>query len=205
MTNPNILNSSARCAALCLALIGALPAAVLAQPTVTSISKALPAESLYWLSVPLTDAQGKRFDLRDLAGHPVLVTMFYGDCNIACPIVLENLQQTIAALKPPAGKLSVLMVSLDPLRDTPASLAHLGQSHHLDNTIFRLAVSTDETHTRAMAAALNIRYRVLGGGEINHGMRICLLDADGKVVASSAQLSAAPDQQFLQQIRQALK
>jgi protein SCO1 len=200
----NILNSSARCAAVCLALIGALPAA---QPAgaATSIGKPLPAESLYWLSVPLTDAQGKRFELRDLAGHPVLVRLFYGDCNTACPIVLENLQQTIAALKPAAGKLSVLMVSLDPLRDTPASLARLGQSHHLDNTIFRLAVSTDETHTRTMAAALNIKYRVLGGGEINHSTRIFLIDADGKVVASSAQLSAVPDQKFLTQIQQELK
>lgn len=203
----NILKSSWPFAALCAALIGAVPCAALAQKTgaVNPASHALPAESLYWLSIPLTDAQGKRFDLRDLAGHPVLVTMFYGDCNAACPIILENLQQTMAALKLPAGKLSVLMVSLDPLNDTPAALAKLGQSHHLDPTIFRLAVSTSDTPTRAMAAALNIKYRALGGGEISHNTRVSLLDADGRIVTSSTQLSAAPDQEFLKKIRLALK
>ena len=203
----NILHARSRCAALgvalSLALLGALPVTGLATPVVASGK--LATESLYSLSVPLTDAQGKRFDWRDLAGHPVLVTMFYGDCNTACPILLENLQQTMAQLKPQAGKLGVLMVSLDPLRDSPASLAQLGQSHHLDPRIFRLAVSTDETHTRAMAAALNVKYRVLGGGEINHTTRICLIDANGRIIASSTQLGPAPDPEFLRQIRQALK
>ena len=194
-------------ATACIALSGVTSTAAAAQPTgvASTSAHALPADSLYWLSVPLTDAQGKKFDLRDLAGRPVLVTMFYGDCNTACPIVLENLQQTMKALKPASEKLSVLMVSLDPLHDSPASLAHLGQSHHLDQSNFRLAVGKDEAHTRAMAAALNIKYRVLGGGEISHNTRVCLLDADGKIIASSTQLSAAPDQEFLKKIRVALK
>ena len=194
-------------ATACIGLMGAVPSAALAQPSdvATSDTHALPADSLYWLSVPLTDARGEQFELRDLAGHPVLITMFYGDCNTACPVVLESLQQTMKALKPAAGRLSVLMVSLDPLHDSPASLAHLEASHHLDQSSFRLAVGKDEPHTRAMAAALNIKYRVLGGGEISHSTRVCLLDADGKIVASSTQLSAAPDQEFLKKIRLALK
>jgi protein SCO1 len=204
MNTLKLFTSSLRCAALC-ALIGAVAASVSAQPPGAASSSTLPAESLYWLPVPLTDAHGKRFDLRDLAGHPVLVTMFYGDCNTACPIIMETLQQTVAALKLPAAKLSVLMVSLDPLHDTPASLAQLGQTHHLDNKIFRLAVSNNDTHTRAMAAALDIKYRALGTGEISHTTRISLLDASGKIVASSTELNTAPDQEFLKKIRLALK
>lgn len=205
-----ILKSSMRCAAFCAVVTGSVTGAALAQqPGVASAANpskpALPADSLYWLTVPLTDAQGKRFDLRDLAGRPVLVTMFYGDCNTACPIIIETLQQTMAALKLPASKLSVLMVSLDPLHDSPASLAQLGQTHHLDNKVFRLAVSSNDTHTRAMAAALDIKYRVLGGGEISHTTRIALLDAGGKIVASSTQLNTAPDQEFLKKIRLAVK
>ncbi|MES2300396.1 MAG: SCO family protein [Pseudomonadota bacterium] len=166
---------------------------------------ALPADSLYRLAVPLTDSVGKQFDWSEMAGHAVLVTMFYGDCNTACPIVLENLQQTVAALKLPAARLSVLMVSLDPLRDTPKSLAKLAQSHHLDPALFRMAVSSDDTHTRALAAALRIKYRGLAGGEINHTTRICLLDANGKVVASSTELSTVPDAAFLAQLKAALQ
>lgn len=140
------------------------------------------------------------------AAEPALpATMFHGDCNSACPIVLENRQQAIAALKPQAGALSGLMVSLDPLHDSPDFLAKPWQSHHLGNTIFRLAVSTNASHARAMAAAFNIKCRLLNDAEINHGTPISLQDADGRIVASGTQLSTAPDQEFLKKIRMALK
>lgn len=167
-------------------------------------SQALPADSLYQLSVPLTDSQGRHFDWRALAGQPALVTMFYGDCNAACPIIIENLRRTVAALKFAPGRLNVLMVSLDPMGDTPASLARLAGQHKMDPTVFRLAVAADETRTRAMAAALQVKYRAVVGGEINHTTRVCLLDANGRVIASSTQLSVEPDAAFLAQIRRAL-
>lgn len=164
----------------------------------------LPATSLYRLAVPLTDSAGQRFDWRDLAGRPVLVTMFYGDCNTACPIIIENLQRTVARLKPARAALTVLMVSLDPIHDTPASLAELMAKHKLDARVFRLAVAPDETRTRAMGAALQVKFRQLDGGVINHTTRITLLDAGGSVLASSTELGADPDPAFLAQIRKAL-
>lgn len=191
---------------LTVALIVAMPCSLMAQTAgTTDTAKTLPADSLYWLSMPLTDSQGKHFKLRDLSGHLVLVSMFYGDCNTACPIVLENLQRTIAAVQPRDNKLTVLMISLNPTQDTPASLAKLGESHHLDKMVFRLSISDNDAHTRAIASALGVKYRVLGGGEINHSTRIVLLDATGRIIASSTQLGAKPDQDFLKQIRSALK
>ncbi len=168
-------------------------------------AQAAPVDSLYRLAVPLTDSQGRQFDWSALAGLPTLVTMFYGDCNAACPIILESLQRTVAALKGKGGKLQVLLVSLDTMGDTPASLARLAALHKLDPAIFRLAVSSDETHTRAMAAALQVKYRAVVGGEINHTTRVCLLDANGRIIASSTQLSVEPDVTFLAQIRHALE
>ena len=165
----------------------------------------LPATSLYQLAVPLTDSAGHRFDWRVLAGRPALVTMFYGDCNTACPIIIENLRRTVALLKPGRAGLTVLMVSLDPLHDTPASLAELAAKNKLDPAVFRLAVAADETRTRAMAAALQVKYRALEGGVINHTTRVSLLDAGGNAIASSTELASDPDPVFLAQIRKALK
>ena len=166
---------------------------------------ALPDTSLYHLSMPLTDSAGRHADWRELAGRPALVTMFYGDCNTACPIIIENLQRTVAALKPKPGQIAVLMVSLDPLHDTPASLADLARKHKLDPRVFHLAVAADETHTRALAAALQVKYRAIDGGAINHTTRVSLLDGGGSVIASSTELAADPDPVFLARIRQALK
>lgn len=190
----NKLTHSMRALLLCLCALAGLAQG--AAP--------LPSTSLYRLSVPLTDSTGQRFDWRELAGRPALVTMFYGDCNTACPIIIENLQRTVAKLKPKHTGLTVLMVSLDPLHDSPASLADLVAKHKLDARVFRLAVAPDETRTRAMAAALQVKFRALEGGVINHTTRISLLDAGGSVVASSTELGADPDPVFLEQIRKAL-
>lgn len=115
-----------------------------AQAPVGAALASIPADSLYGLPVALTDAQGVQFDWREMAGKPVLVTMFYGDCASACPVLIESLQRTIAELQPKPGSLKVLMVSLNPQHDTPASLGHLMHMHKIDAGVFRLAVAADE-------------------------------------------------------------
>lgn len=163
-----------------------------------------PSASLYRLDTLLTDSHESRFTLADMAGVPVLVTMFYGDCSSACPVVIEALKRTLAALGPDAGKLRILLVSLDPLRDDPRALARLARKQGLDSGRWRLAVPKDETQTRRLAAALNIRYRALTGGEIGHTARITLLGADGTVRAVSTRLEVEPDPAFLDSIRTVL-
>lgn len=181
---------------------GAILAAVLAAGLV---SAALPGNSLYQVDAALTDAAGQRFALRDMAGGPLLVTMFYGDCNAACPIIIETLKRTVDALGPTAKPLRVLMISLDPLHDSPAGLAMQLKMHKLDPARFRLAVARDETQTRTLASALNIKFRTLESGEINHTTRIVLLDAAGTQRASSSRLDAEPDPVFVKQIAALLK
>jgi protein SCO1/2 len=165
----------------------------------------LPPASLYRLDTPLTDSHAARFTLRDLAGSPTLVTMFYGDCSSACPIVIETLKRTVAALGPDGRKLRVLMISLDPLRDDPPALARLARKERIDSGQFRLAVARDDAATRVLAAALNIRYRALQGGEIGHTTRLVLLDGDGTIRAVSTRLEAEPDPAFVEQVRAALR
>lgn len=198
-----------------LALPGALLSAVLLltpgvmpwaqEAPVNAALASVPADSLYGLAMPLTDAQGEHFDWREMAGKPLLVTMFYGDCASACPVLMQSLQRTIAELQPEEGALKVLMVSLNPQHDTPASLAHMSHTHQLDKRFFRLAVAADEGQTRAMAAVLKIKYRALDNGEISHNTRVSLLNADGQAIASSTVLKPVADQALLSEIRQALQ
>ena len=175
-----------------------------AQAPAGAALASIPADSLYGLPVTLTDAQGVKFDWREMAGQPVLVTMFYGDCASACPVLIESLQRTIAELQPKPGSLKVLMVSLNPQHDTPASLGHLMHMHKIDAGVFRLAVAADEGQTRAMAAALQIKYRQLDNGEISHNTRVSLLNASGQEIASSTQLKSTADQALLVELRKAL-
>jgi len=161
----------------------------------------LPSASLYRLDTVLTDSHGSRFTLADMAGAPVLVAMFYGDCSSACPVVIESMKRTLAALGPDGRNVRVLLVSLDPLRDDPPTLAKLARTQRLDAGRWRVAVPRDDTDTRRIAAALGIRYRALTGGEIGHTARVTLLGADGTIRAVSTRLDVEPDAAFVQAIR----
>ncbi|HSD37205.1 MAG TPA: SCO family protein [Rhodocyclaceae bacterium] len=165
----------------------------------------LPGESLHRLAFPLTDQQGKSFHLADEHGPATIVTMFYGDCQIACPIAIENVKRTIDAL-PVAQRKQVraLMISLNPGVDTAASLAKLAKLHELSPSQFRLAVAANDTQTRQLAASLGIKYRRAANGEINHSTRFVAVDSHGLIVGSSEQLSVEPDPKLLAAIAQTL-
>jgi len=161
----------------------------------------LPSSSLYRLDTVLTDSHGNRFALADMGGAPLLAAMFYGDCSSACPVVIESLKRTLAALGPDGRNVRVLLVSLDPLRDDPPTLAKLARAQRLDGGRWRVAVPRDDTDTRRIAAALGIRYRALTGGAIGHTARVTLLGADGTIRAVSTRLEVEPEPAFLEAVR----
>jgi protein SCO1/2 len=145
--------------------------------------------SLYELELPLETASGAGASLDLHRGHPVLVAMFYTSCTQACPLTVAKLRSIEAALSEEQRReLRVLLVSLDPARDTPAQLAELGARHGLDAR-WTLARAPEE-QVRELAAALGIKYRTLPDGEINHSAVITLLDAQGVPRARIESLSA---------------
>ncbi|ERE03424.1 SCO family protein [Pseudogulbenkiania ferrooxidans] len=166
----------------------------------------LPGDSLYRLDAPLTTQRGDALQFSDLAGKPALITMFYGDCKLACPIVMEGVKSIIAAL--PArdrDRATVLMVSLNPGADTPASLSHLAGEHGIRARNWLLAVGKSDEDTRGVAAALGIRHRRLENGEINHSTRIVVTDPQGRIVASTEDIGPKPDPVVVKALRALFK
>lgn len=147
-----------------------------------------PQTSLYHLDVQLTDQDGsaQRIDL--YRGHPVLITMFYGSCPNVCPLIFEALRATEATLPENArGELRILLVSIDPKRDTPVALAKLAKERHVDLKRWTIA-SASEHDVRTLAAALGIQYRKLPNGDFNHTSIISLLTDDGSLVRQTSML-----------------
>jgi protein SCO1 len=136
--------------------------------------------SIYDLRVPLRDETGAVRPLDTFRGHPVLITMFYGSCPVACPILttdLKRLERQIPAQL--RSDVRILMVSFDPDRDTPAALAELKRERALDNERWTLA-STGEDEARELAGVLDIKYRKVDGGAFFHSSVIVLLDRQGR-------------------------
>ena len=160
-----------------------------------------PSLSIYQLPALLTDTAGNKHPLDSYRGRPVLVTMFYGSCPAACPLLIDTLRATERAL---AAKdhaaVRILMISIDPERDTTAALAELAKSRRLDTSRWELA-STDATTVRKLAAVLNVQYRKLPDGGYNHTSVITLLDAHGQIIKRSTLLGQA-DPELVAAVRQ---
>lgn len=142
----------------------------------------LPGMSLYHLQAALTDQHGASLELAAFRGRPVLVTMFYSSCTSICPLLIGQLQRIEAALDPALrAQTRVLLISLDPGRDTSERLAELAKRHGVDQQRWSFT-RTSETSVRELAALLGIRYRPMPDGEISHSPVISLLDRDGVLV-----------------------
>jgi protein SCO1/2 len=147
--------------------------------------------SLYQLHEELRNQDGKAIDLDVYRGQPVLVTMFYGSCPATCPLIIDTLRAIERKVDEPRRKeLRVLLVSLDPERDTPAALRKLADDRRIDTTRWTLA-HADANAVRRIAAALSIQYRKLPDGQFSHSTVISALDANGKIETQSADLGSA--------------
>lgn len=148
-----------------------------------------PRDSVYQLDAPLVDQQGRATTLAAQRGRPLLVTMFYASCQHTCPLIVETVKAVRAKLAAQQREpIDVLMISLDPKRDTPAKLRELARQRSIDLQHWTLA-QPRSADVRAIAALLGIRYRALAGGEFNHSSVLILLDADGRIKARTEQLA----------------
>jgi protein SCO1 len=154
-------------------------------------------DSIYQLNLPLTNQRGAVAALADWRGKPAIVTMFYNSCQFVCPRIVETIKLSQAKLAKP---LPVLMVTFDPARDDPATLAAMAEARHLDSALWTLA-STDARNVRKLAAVLGIQYRELANGEFNHSSVILLLDGEGRIVAKTSNLGEV-DAAFVKAARQ---
>ncbi len=184
--------------AACALLLGVSTVA-----TAGSSRPPLPGDSVYQLRTTLTDATGRELAWSDLRGKPRVATMFYASCRYICPLVIDSLRSVERRLSPAElGRIGFVLVSMDPERDTPESLARLMTERRLDVSHWQL-MQPRADDLRALAGMLGIRYRLLADGEFNHTTSLVLLDADGRVLARTERLGAEGDPEFLAAVRKA--
>ena len=141
-----------------------------------------------WLPQPkavrdfaLTDTSGRAFTRQDLAGAPTLVFFGFTHCPDVCPTTLLKLAQV--RRRAPVTGLRVLLISVDPQRDTPAVLAPY--LHAFDPQFQGL---TGDAQTIARLAAnfgVAVNRVELPGGDytMDHSAVVFLLDASARIVA----------------------
>ncbi|NEZ05043.1 SCO family protein [Wenzhouxiangella sp. XN201] len=145
--------------------------------------------SLFHLDAEWRTQQGEPFRLEQLAGRPTVITMIYGSCTTACPVLVNDARRIDrAAPVSIQDDLQVVIVSFDPARDTPERMADYADSYEVDAERWHF-LHGDPADIRTLAAVLGVRYRDNGDGTFDHSNLISLLDTTGRVVHRSEGLA----------------
>lgn len=143
-----------------------------------------PDGSIYAAPLVLESQSGAPIELGVHRGHPTFVAMIYTSCTIVCPMLVTQLQAAEAELTvDERDDARFLLLSLDPERDTPTALTDLARSHGLPSATWALARPQSVTDVRTIAALLDIRFRPMPNGAIDHSAAVTLLDREGRIVA----------------------
>jgi len=131
--------------------------------------------------VALVDTKGQAFTSAQLRGHPTVVFFGFTHCPDVCPTTLAKLAQVRKAAALP--DLKVLMVSVDPTRDTPDALNQYVQAfdpEFLGVTGTQAAIDKMTSDFGVAVARTN-----LPGGDytVDHSAALFLLNANGKLAA----------------------
>ena len=86
----------------------------------------------------LVDQDGAPVSLDAQRGHPVVLTFLYTHCPDACPLTAEKLHAAAQSLGPRAADVRWLVVSIDPVGDTPADATKFVAAHHLNGEVHYL-------------------------------------------------------------------
>jgi protein SCO1/2 len=179
-----ILGAFAIGVGLCFAAV-----ALIAGPRLTSASLQVAA-----IGGPfhLTDQNGKTVTDQDMKGKPFLVFFGFTHCPDVCPTTLFDVSEVLRSLGTDADHVGALFVTVDPERDTTASLKDYLASFdpHLRG------LTGDPAALATVAKEYRVYYKKvpLDGGDytMDHTAIVYLMDKDGHFV-SPFSLKRKPD------------
>ncbi len=155
-------------------------------------STAAAADSVYQLDATWTNQHGNETTLAALKGRPVLITMGYATCKFACPRLVADLmaieKQLTAAER---ESVSIVFVSIDPARDTPAQIKAFFEEHQVDQKRWH-GLTADDDAVLELSVALGIRYRKVNETDFAHSNIIALLSPTGEIVHRQEGLGTDP-------------
>jgi len=135
-------------------------------------------------TIQLVSADDKAFTDRDLLNHWTLMFFGFTNCNSVCPVTLEMMSKAYPELHKTLPNLQVVLVSLDPVRDTKATLKKYTQSY---NKNF-IGVSGKIEEVRKLQSQLGVFSAVDNNQatgknyQLQHTASIMLISPDGKWV-----------------------
>jgi protein SCO1/2 len=140
-----------------------------------------PGESAPAPPFQLTDQDGRRVSLSDLAGRVVVLDFIYTRCPGPCPI-LTGLHADVQRSLPESVRASTwfVSVSLDPVHDTPERLRAYARARGADLSSWSFLTGTPEEVDEVLEA-YGVGRAPGADGQIDHLVATFLIDEEGRV------------------------
>jgi cytochrome oxidase Cu insertion factor (SCO1/SenC/PrrC family) len=124
----------------------------------------------------LVDQRGVTLSISELKGRPVVLMFVFAHCQTLCPVVVDTLKHVSRASAP-----VVLLVTLDPWRDTPSALPGIADRWELPAGFHVLSSGRVEDVLR-VADRYGVTFRRdERSGDIVHPGLVFVIDADGRL------------------------
>ena len=147
----------------------------------------------------LVDQTGDTVSLSQLRGQPIVVTFVFAHCQTLCPIVVDTLKQASRE----SGAASVLLVTLDPWRDTPSALPGIASRWGVPGGFHVLSSRRIDDVVRVGAQYGVTSRRDERTGDVVHPGLVFLIDADGRLAYTFSNPSPAWVREGLRRLQRA--
>ena len=134
----------------------------------------------YGQALELLDHSGKPRRLEDWRGKAVVLFFGFTHCPDVCPTTLADIAQAVRQLGPDGERVQVLMVSVDPERDTPEALGKYVTA--FDRSF--IGLRGDLAATKQVAAEFKIYFEKRKQGEgytVDHSAQSYVIDPQGRL------------------------
>lgn len=136
----------------------------------TRVNDAAPAFSLI-------DQSGRTLGLESFRGRPVIVTFAFAHCATVCPLAVADVLAARRLLE--GSRPAVVVITLDPWRDTPARLPSIAESWNLTDA--HLLSGPPDDVERALNAWRVPRVRNQKTGDVVHPRIVYVVGGDGRI------------------------
>lgn len=144
--------------------------------------KELPSGSIFHLTSQWQDQHNRSYQLDALRGKALVVVMIYTSCKATCPLLVADMKKIEKQIKPSyLHKTSLVLVTIDPEKDTPEHLAGFAKTSGMDAPHW-VFLRSDEAATQEFANVLSMKYKKISPIDFSHSNIISVFNPDGELI-----------------------
>lgn len=161
-------------------------------------------ESIYNVDSDWKTQNDVTVKLESFKGKITVLAMIFTHCESACPRIVADLQRIESEIpKEQLKDVQFILVTMDPIRDTPKRLKEFAAEHKIEESRWTLLTS-NEDDALVFANVIGMKYKKTEDGGFDHSNIINILDKNGVIKHQQVGLDQEP-KESIEEINELLK